>query len=190
MLPLIVAPLMSCVSQSVYQETLAKLERSHQRVTALSRELEAAKQEGETQLDALRREREWLGGELMKTRHLASRRETDLQSSEYHLAAERRARQELEAHLERLQRDRAELRKLVAYLEQQLETALDRISDAQEAKGRASGRLESLERERAALAKKLEKARSRTEMLDALMAIDRQAASTVQPTAGRSNDRP
>ena len=166
-----------CVTQTAYKDAVAKLDRSHARIVALTEELEAIKSQAAADLQALRQAHDWLGGELMKAKHLASHTKSELQSTQYHLAAEREKREQAEAQMRQLELERAKLNELVLHFEDQTDAFQGRLDRARTAQGHVSGRLETLERERAKLVEKLRQAQSRVQMLDALMAVDRKAAS-------------
>lgn len=174
-----------CVTQAAYQDAMTKLERSHARIIALTEELEAAKREAATEIHALRQAQDYLGGELMKARRRASQTETELQSTQYHLASEREKRQREEAQVQQLKLEQQKLHELVTHLEDQSDDFLIRLDRARTAQGHVSGRLESLKRERARLMEKLRKAQSQVQMLDALVAIDRKASARPGRAKGR-----
>ncbi len=165
---------LGCANQEILKDTLTKLEESRKGSEEIAISLEAFKKETALEIQKLRQEQDRLAKALVTARTAMGDTQIDLESTEYHLANERKTRAEIESMLSELEMERKVLTSKVEVLERRLDSVQEKLGSANEARGRALARIEVLEKENTGLAGDLTRAESSVAQLkDTVQQLDR-----------------
>lgn len=142
------ATLLGCVSRDAHQKSLAALAESCRVASHSALAFERYKQDAESKIRALEAEQARLGKEYMATKNELSQAQSDLQSTQYHLATEERAHGRTEEEIRRLLRQREVLASRVQDLEGRLELKEEKLDEGTAVRAVGRARLELLTKDR------------------------------------------